>query len=93
MYMTLSWGPLHQRRMRGYSRRQKEPHELAEDGLLEEDHYLLEVNLDNLENISGERQEYWPLAIRATRQTCRRQEPHNNNNSKNNNKKAAPDIH
>lgn len=33
--------------------------------LQEEDHYLLEVNLENLEVSSGERQEYWLVAIQA----------------------------
>jgi hypothetical protein len=35
------------------------------DGLLEEDQYLEEVNLKDLENTSGERQEYWLVAMRA----------------------------
>ena len=35
--------------------------------LQEEDHYLLEVNLENLEASSGERQEYWLVAIQAAR--------------------------
>jgi hypothetical protein len=38
------------------------------EGLLEEDQYLAEVNLDNLESSSGERQEYWLVAIRAARE-------------------------
>jgi len=41
------------------------------DGLLEEDQYLAEVNIENLENSAGERQEYWLLAIRAARKACR----------------------
>ena len=45
--------------------------ELGGDGLLEEDKYLLEVNLDDLENTSGEQQEYWLLAIRAAREARR----------------------
>ena len=35
--------------------------------LQEEDQYLLEINLDDLEHSSGERQEYWLLAITAAR--------------------------
>jgi hypothetical protein len=31
--------------------------------LLEEDEYLAEVNLEDLENTNGERQEYWLVAI------------------------------
>jgi len=41
--------------------------DLGAEGLMEEDKYLLEVNLEDLENTSGERQEYWLLAIRAAR--------------------------
>ena len=44
--------------------------ELGEEGLLEEDKYLLEVNLEDLETTNGERQEYWLLAIRAAREAC-----------------------
>ena len=42
--------------------------EMGYDGLLEEDQFLAEVNLEDLENSSGERQEYWLLAIRAARE-------------------------
>ena len=35
--------------------------ELGEEGLLEEDKFLLEVNLEDLETTNGERQEYWLL--------------------------------
>ena len=45
--------------------------ELGGEGLLEEDKYLLEVNLEDMETTSGERQEYWLLAIRAAREACR----------------------
>ena len=40
---------------------------LGAQDLQEEDHYLLEVNLEDLETSSGERQEYWLLAIQAAR--------------------------
>ncbi len=49
---------------------QREIEELMEmggDGLLEEDQWMLKVNLGDLENTSGEREEYWLLAIKATR--------------------------
>ena len=39
--------------------------------MLEEDKYLLEVNLEDLETTNGEGQEYWLLAIRAAREACR----------------------
>jgi hypothetical protein len=40
-------------------------HELGDAGLLEVDKYLAEVNLEELETTSGERQHYWLLAIRT----------------------------
>jgi hypothetical protein len=42
--------------------------ELGTEDLLDEDQYLAEINLDDLESSSGERQEYWLLAIRAARE-------------------------
>jgi hypothetical protein len=39
--------------------------ELGDTGLLEEDKYLAEVNLEGLETTSGERQHYWLLAIKT----------------------------
>ena len=44
--------------------------DLGYDGLLEEDQYLAEVNLDDLESSSGKRQEYWLVAICAEREAC-----------------------
>ena len=41
--------------------------ELGEEGLTTEDHYLMEVNLEDLETTSRERQEYWLLTIRTAR--------------------------
>jgi hypothetical protein len=41
---------------------------LGMEDLLDEDQYLAEINLDDLESSSGERQEYWLLAIRAARE-------------------------
>ena len=37
-------------------------------GLLEEDQFLAEVNMEDLESISGERQKYWLVVIRAARE-------------------------
>ena len=45
----------------------EEQQSLGTHDLQEEDHYLLEVNLENLEVSSGERQEYWLVAIQAAR--------------------------
>jgi hypothetical protein len=42
--------------------------EMGYGGLLEEDQYLAEVNLEDLETFSGEQQEYWLVAIRAARE-------------------------
>ncbi len=42
--------------------------EMGTEDLLEEDQYLAEVNLEDLESTSGERQEYWLIAIRAARE-------------------------
>jgi hypothetical protein len=44
--------------------------ELGYNGLLEEDQYLVEINLDNLETSSGEQQEYWLVAICAAQKAC-----------------------
>ena len=41
--------------------------ELGDAGLLEEDKYLAEVNLEEMETSSGERQHYWLLAIQTAR--------------------------
>ncbi len=43
------------------------------EDLVEEDQYLAEVNLEDLEHTSGERQEYWLVAIQAAREASRLQ--------------------
>ena len=40
---------------------------------MEEDQYLVEVNLENLEHTSGERQENWLVAIQAAQEASRLQ--------------------
>ncbi len=40
---------------------------LDPQGLQEEDQYLAEVNLEDLEDLTGERQEYWLILIQAAR--------------------------
>ena len=40
--------------------------ELGMAGLLEEDHWMLEVNLGDMESTTGEQEEYWLVAIKAT---------------------------
>jgi hypothetical protein len=39
--------------------------ELGDAGLLEEDNWMLEVNLGDLESTSGEQEQYWLVAIKA----------------------------
>ena len=46
----------------------EEQRERGFEGLLEEDQFLGEVNLEDLESSSGERQEYWLVAVRAARE-------------------------
>jgi hypothetical protein len=41
--------------------------ELGGAGLLEEDHWMLKVNLGDLETTGGEQEEYWLLAIKSAR--------------------------
>ena len=41
--------------------------ELGEEGLEEDDKFLLEINLDELDASSGEDQTYWLLALEAAR--------------------------
>ncbi len=43
----------------------KEQRDLGREGLREEDEYLMEINLDNLEHSLGKTQQYWLLAIQA----------------------------
>jgi hypothetical protein len=45
--------------------------DMGSAGLLEDDQFLAEVNLDDLELSSGEQQEYWLLAIQAAREAGR----------------------
>ncbi len=40
--------------------------ELGAAGMLEEDHWMMEVNLGDIETTSGEQEEYWLVAIKAT---------------------------
>jgi hypothetical protein len=42
--------------------------ELGATGLLQEDKYLMEINLEDMESTLGERQEYWLLAITTTQE-------------------------
>jgi hypothetical protein len=44
---------------------------LSMESLAEEDRFLLECNFYNLTTTTGEHQEYWLLAIQATREASR----------------------
>ena len=44
--------------------------ELGPEGLLDEDQWMMEVNLGDPETSSGEQEEYWLLAIRAAREAA-----------------------
>jgi hypothetical protein len=46
----------------------KSQQEMGMEGLMEEDQYLVEFNLEDLESTTGKRQEYWLLAICAARE-------------------------
>ena len=45
--------------------------DMGGEGMAEEDKYLLEINLEELDTTSGEAQEYWLLAIQAARESRR----------------------
>ena len=45
--------------------------ELATDSLWEGEKYLMDINLEDMENTSGERQHYWLLAVRAAREVIK----------------------
>jgi hypothetical protein len=46
--------------------------DLGEEGLAEEDKFLLECNFDELATTNGKQQKYWILAIQVAREACRR---------------------
>jgi hypothetical protein len=48
-------------------REREEQMELGEVGLLEEDHWMMEVNLGDMETNTWEQEEYWLVAIKAAR--------------------------
>ncbi len=44
--------------------------ELGMAGLLKEDHWMIEVNLGDTESTMEEQEEYWLVAIKATREAA-----------------------
>jgi hypothetical protein len=61
-------GTLATQRKEELQREIEDQQEQGFDGLLEEDQYLEEVKLEDLENTSGEQQEYWLVAMQAARE-------------------------
>jgi hypothetical protein len=61
-------GDLVTRRKEEIRREMEEQLVSGEEGLEEEDAFLLEINLDELDSSSREDQEYWLLALRAARE-------------------------
>ncbi len=57
-------------RKEGIQREIEEQMEMGTAGLLEEDHWMVEVNLGDMETSSGEREEYWLLAIQAAQEAA-----------------------
>ena len=51
-------------------RKIEEQMEMGSDGLLDEDLWMMEVNLRDLETTPGEQEEYWLVAIRAAREAA-----------------------
>ena len=45
--------------------------EMGRDDFLEEDQYLVEVNLEDLENTSDKSWEYWLVAIQVVQEASR----------------------
>ena len=63
--------------------------ELGEAGLAEEDRFLLEINLDELDNSTGEDQTYWLLALRAARDARQLLEQQNNTTAQGNQEQSG----
>jgi hypothetical protein len=51
-------------------RKIEEQKEMGIEGLLEEDQWMLEINLGDIEQSSGEQEQYWLVAIRAAREAA-----------------------
>lgn len=60
-------GDLASKRKEEIRKRLEEQIELGEEGLAEEDKYLLEINLGDIETSSGEDQAYWLVALSTAR--------------------------
>ena len=49
----------------------EERREMGTDGLLEEDQWLMEINLRDLDSVSGEWEHYWLVAMEAAWEAAR----------------------
>jgi hypothetical protein len=58
-------------RKEAIQRKIEEQLETGGNGLLEEDQWMMEVNLRDLENTSGEQEQYWLVAIKAAQEAAR----------------------
>eukprot|EP00956_Cyclotella_meneghiniana_P026063 scaffold55552_cov75-Cyclotella_meneghiniana.AAC.2 len=63
--------------------------EVGEDGLAKEDHYLLDINLDDLDHSMGEDQAIWLLALKAARKAQQLRESQANGTASEENRGAA----
>ena len=61
-------GDLASKRKEDLRRALEDQLELGEEGLAREDEYLLDINLDNLDESTGEDQAIWLLALQAARE-------------------------
>ena len=61
-------GDLASKRKEGLRQALEDQLELGEEGLAPEDEYLLDINLDNLDESTGEDQAIWLLALQAARE-------------------------
>jgi hypothetical protein len=57
-------------RKEAIQREREEQLEIGGDGLLEEDQWMMEVNLGDLENTSGEQDQYWLVAVKGTQEAA-----------------------
>jgi hypothetical protein len=77
-----TWGTLATAEKEELQRVIEEQMEQGWSDLLDEDQYLAEVNLEDLEQSSGEKQRYWPLSIRAALEASRQRRNVANHRSK-----------
>ena len=57
---------------------------MGEDGLEEDDKFLLDINFDEFNETTREDQEYWLLALQAAREACQLRRQQNNGTARSN---------